>query len=211
MTMLCRSSESSNICLCFIFGYVTPTLYLTWSRTNFSQRFKSNIGNVSTSTLPICKMKIIEPSSLKRERGSIQLAEVIALHLLFGSQCKWKHHCSSSCPPLPTYTHTIDHVLKNWSVLRRPESGAEICDEPSNSHLHLTVSQPKCSDFSHVPFHSSAELQNIIDAALNRFTAQIADWSVWQINLFLMVFLVQNSMDSIFVKKRMQKVGYDWN
>jgi len=56
-----------------------------------------------------------------------------------------------------------------------------------------------------VPFHSSAELQNIIDAALNRFTVQIADWSVWQINLFLMVLLFQNSMDSIFVKEGMQK------
>ena len=56
-----------------------------------------------------------------------------------------------------------------------------------------------------MPFHSSAELQNIIDAALNRFTVQIADWSVWQINLFLMVFLFQNSMDSIFVKEGMQK------
>lgn len=90
-------------------------------------------------------------------------------------------------------------------MLRRPESEAENCDEPSNSHLHLTVSQLKCSDFSHVPFHSSAELQNIIDAALNRFTVQIADLSVWQINLFLMVFLFQNSMDSIFVNEGMQR------
>lgn len=56
-----------------------------------------------------------------------------------------------------------------------------------------------------MPFHSSAELQNIIDAALNRFTVQIADLSVWQINLFLMFFLFQNSMDSIFVKGGMQK------
>lgn len=67
------------------------------------------------------------------------------------------------------------------------------------------MSQLKHSDFSHVPFHSSAELQNIIDAALNRFRVQIADWSVWQINLFLMAFLFQNSMDSIFVKAGMQK------
>lgn len=94
---------------------------------------------------------------------------------------------------------------KNWRVFRRSESEAATCDEPSNSHLHLTVSQFKCSDFSHVPFHSSAELHKIIDAALNRFTVQIADWSVGQINLFLMVFLFQNSMDSIFVKEGMQK------
>lgn len=56
-----------------------------------------------------------------------------------------------------------------------------------------------------MPFHSSAELHKIIDAALNRFTVQIADWSVGQINLFLIVFLFQNSMDSIFVKEGMQK------
>lgn len=211
MTMLCRSSESSNTCLCYIFGYVTPNPLPNLKQNNFSQRFKSDIGNIFISILPICKVKIIEHSFLKRERGSIQLAKVIALHLSFGSQCKWRHQCNFSCPPLPTHTHTTHQVCKNWSVLRRPESGAENCDEPSNSHLHLTVSQLKCSDFSHVPFHSSAELYNIIDAALNRFTVQIADWSVWQINLFFMAFLVQNSMDSIFVKERMQKVGYDWN
>lgn len=56
-----------------------------------------------------------------------------------------------------------------------------------------------------MPFHSSAELQNIIDAALFRLTVQIADWSAWQINLFLMVFLFQNSKDAIFVKEGMQK------
>lgn len=106
---------------------------------------------------------------------------------------------------IPVYTSATGQAFKNWSVFTRSESEAETCDEPNNSHLHLTVSQLKCSDFSHVPFHSSAELQNIIDSALNRFTVQIADWSVWKINLFLMVFLFQNSMDSIFVKEGMQK------
>lgn len=106
---------------------------------------------------------------------------------------------------IPVYTSVTGQSFKNRSVFRRPESEAETCDEPNNSHLHLTVSQLKCSDFSHVPFHSSAELQNIIDAALNRFTVQIADWSVWKINLFFMVFLFQNSMDSIFVKEGTQK------
>lgn len=158
MTMLCRSSESSNNMPVLHFWLCNPNPLPNLKQNNFSQRFKSNIGNIFISILPICKVKIIEPSFLKRERGSIQLAKVIALHLLFVSQRKWRHHCNFSCPPLLTYTHTTDQVCKNWSVLRRPESGAENCDEPSNSHLHLTVSQLKCSDFSHVPFHSSAEL-----------------------------------------------------
>lgn len=67
------------------------------------------------------------------------------------------------------------------------------------------MSQPKCSDFSLVPFQRSAELQNIIEAAVNRFTVQIADWSVWQINLLLVVSLFQNSTDSVLVKEGMQK------
>lgn len=190
-----------NTCLCFTFGSITPTPYITWSRPFLTCVSAHSVTNIFVPLFQFVQGGQYSFLLSKAKR----VPPACSTFSQLTANAEGFHSCNPSCHWIPVYPQATDQALTNGSVFRRPESEAETHEELSKSPLDLTVSQLTCSDFSPVPFHSSAELQNIIDAALFRLTVVITDWSAQKINLFLMFFLFQNSMDSIFVKEGMQK------